>query len=120
MQEDAINQTIEFDVARLNRHERTHSTPSRPSREFRSIGLSPMKEPVEPGRRSVTLRSRSVSPRRPFDLPGRRHQLQKDLDDTRMILKLKVIENMEFVAMVKPLLLRSLLRNAWYRIHTNR
>ena len=87
LEEDAINQTIEFDVARLNRHERTHSTPSRPSREFRSIGLSPMREV---GQRSVTLRSRSVSPTRHFDPPRKRVELQKDLDDAKTILKLKV------------------------------
>ncbi|WAR01004.1 CNTLN-like protein [Mya arenaria] len=84
LEEDAINQTIEFDVARLNRHERTHSTPSK---QVKSVALSPMRGPTEwPGK---SQRSRSMSPRREVLTSKPRLHIQKDLDDCRMILKLK-------------------------------
>ncbi|XP_053405282.1 centlein-like isoform X2 [Mercenaria mercenaria] len=89
LEEDAINQTIEFDVARLNRHERTHSTPSR---QFRSIGLSPLKAQDEkPERSNKGHRSRSMSPTRQQQ-PRQRLHIQKDLEDCRAILKLKLRE----------------------------
>lgn len=103
LEQDAINQTIEFDVARLNRHERTHSTPSR---EFRSIGVSPLKN-VEGGdggtKKSKSLRSRSevrskyevrtrsVSPVH-REHPQPRFHIQNDLDNCKTILKLKIRE----------------------------
>ncbi|XP_060574034.1 centlein-like isoform X2 [Ruditapes philippinarum] len=90
LEDDAINQTIEFDVARLNRHERTHSTPSR---QFRSIGLSPLKaqEEKQPDRLGKGHRSRSMSPSRREQTRPRFH-VQKDLEDCRAILKLKIRE----------------------------
>lgn len=91
LEEDAINQTIEFDVARLNRHERTHSTPSR---QFRSVGVSPVRAPVNRTDREETLgkghRSRSMSPTRREMQCRPRYHIQKDLENCRAILKLKV------------------------------
>ncbi|XP_052279031.1 centlein-like isoform X2 [Dreissena polymorpha] len=89
LEEDAINQTIEFDVARLNRHERTHSTPSK---QFQSVGLSPMRGQERPERAGKGHRSRSMSPRREVLTARPRLHVQKDLEDCKVILKLKIKE----------------------------
>lgn len=88
---DKLN--IEFDVSGLNRRERTHSTPAR---EVRSVALSPIKS----SSRGELSRSRSLSPVRRVkdgppprqgDLRHRLLQTERKLDDTKNMLRLKVM-----------------------------
>ncbi|KAL3867504.1 hypothetical protein ACJMK2_044705, partial [Sinanodonta woodiana] len=76
--------SIVFDTERLNRHERTHSTPAR---QFRSIALSPMKS-IELVQKSK--RSQSMSPLRTSkDTKKKIFHLEKSLEDARDMIKLK-------------------------------
>lgn len=76
---------IEFDVSHLNHHERTHSTPSRGLKDFRSIATSPMKDTT------VNSRARSMSPvRNPKGSKYQVIQAERRIEDYKNMLKLKV------------------------------
>ncbi|XP_048252860.1 centlein-like isoform X2 [Haliotis rufescens] len=76
------DQSLEFDVSRLNKHERTHSTPSRDVRSTSSPQHTPR------------LRSRSVSP---ASRDGQHHYctLKRKLADSEHLLELKSRELVE-------------------------
>lgn len=76
---------IEFDVSHLNHHERTHSTPSRGLKDYRSIATSPMKDTT------VNSRARSMSPvRNPKGSKYQVIQAERRVEDYKNMLKLKV------------------------------
>ncbi|CAG2191183.1 CNTLN [Mytilus edulis] len=75
---------IEFDVSHLNHHERTHSTPSRGLKDYRSIATSPMKDTT------VNSRARSMSPvRNPKGSKYQVIQAERRVEDYKNMLKLK-------------------------------
>lgn len=75
---------IEFDVSHLNHHERTHSTPARGLKDYRSIATSPMKDTTSHSR------SRSMSPvRNPKGAKYQIVQAERRVDDYKNMLKLK-------------------------------
>ncbi|XP_052101260.1 centlein-like isoform X3 [Mytilus californianus] len=75
---------IEFDVSHLNHHERTHSTPSRGLKDYRSIATSPMKDTT------VNSRARSMSPvRNPKGSKYQIIQAERRVEDYKNMLKLK-------------------------------
>ncbi|KAK6180340.1 hypothetical protein SNE40_012512 [Patella caerulea] len=86
--DNTLDQSIEFDVSKLNKGERTHSTPSR---EHRSVATSPIRLLRETKHRPVP-RSHSCSPTRSTNPNSQLLNTRKKLDDTEHLLHLKTKE----------------------------
>ncbi|XP_050399839.1 centlein isoform X2 [Patella vulgata] len=86
--DNTLDHSIEFDVSKLNKGERTHSTPSR---EHRSVATSPIRLLRETKHRTVS-RSHSCSPTRNTNPNSQLLNTRKKLDDTEHLLHLKTKE----------------------------